>query len=83
VALVYPQGAARAQAAAPGVVELLPEQMSTLKVEQAGAGDNWRETAATGMISVDETQATPVFLPFSGRSRRSMWKRAPRQRSRC
>jgi cobalt-zinc-cadmium efflux system membrane fusion protein len=45
------------------VVELLPEQMSTLKVEQAGAGDNWRETAATGMISVDETQATRCSCP--------------------
>jgi cobalt-zinc-cadmium efflux system membrane fusion protein len=64
------------------VVELLPEQMSTLKVEQAGAGDNWRETAATGMISVDETQATPVFLPFSGRSRRSCGSGRRGQRSR-
>lgn len=49
-----------------GVVELLPEQMSTLKIEPVGSGDGWQQTTATGMITVDETQATPIFLPFSG-----------------
>ena len=49
-----------------GVVELTPAQMATLKIEQTGAGDGWRETGATGTIAVDETQATPIFLPFSG-----------------
>jgi len=49
-----------------GVVELLPEQMSTLKIEPVTSGDGWQQTAATGMITVDETQATPIFLPFSG-----------------
>jgi len=50
----------------PGVVELTQAQMATLKVEPAGAGENWRQTSATGQIAVDEAQATPIFLPFSG-----------------
>jgi len=50
----------------PGVVELTDPQMATLKVETAGAGDGWRQTSATGQIAVDESQATPIFLPFSG-----------------
>lgn len=50
----------------PGVVELTQAQMATLKVEPVGAGENWRQTSATGQIAVDETQATPIFLPFSG-----------------
>lgn len=49
-----------------GVVELTPSQMATLKVESVGGGDGWQQTAATGMISVDETRATPIFLPYSG-----------------
>jgi len=49
-----------------GVIELTPEQVSTLKVEPATAGDGWQQTSATGIIAVDETQATPIFLPFSG-----------------
>lgn len=49
-----------------GVVEMTPGQMSTLKLESVAAGDGWRQTSATGQIAVDETQATPIFLPFSG-----------------
>jgi len=49
-----------------GVVELTPEQMSTIKLEQVGDSNGDTQTTATGMISVNETQATPVFLPFSG-----------------
>ncbi len=49
-----------------GVVELTTDQMTTLRVEQVGRGDGALQTSATGMIAVDETQATPIFLPFSG-----------------
>ena len=43
-----------------------PSQLATLKVEAVSGGDGWQQTAATGMIAVDETHATPVFLPYSG-----------------
>lgn len=49
-----------------GIVEMSPSQMATLKVEAVGGGDGWLQTAATGMIAVDETRATPIFLPYSG-----------------
>lgn len=49
-----------------GIVEMTPSQLATLKVEAVGGGDGWQQTAATGMIAVDETHATPVFLPYSG-----------------
>ncbi|WCT77722.1 efflux RND transporter periplasmic adaptor subunit [Novosphingobium humi] len=49
-----------------GVVEMTPSQMATLKVEAVGGGDGWLQTAATGMIAVDENRATPIFLPYSG-----------------
>ena len=50
----------------PGVVEFTPDQMAGMKVEPVATGDGWQQTAATGMIAVDEEQATPVFLPYSG-----------------
>ena len=50
----------------PGVVEMTADQMTTLKVEQVGRGDGALQTSATGMIAVDETQASPIFLPYSG-----------------
>nr|WP_246404816.1 efflux RND transporter periplasmic adaptor subunit [Novosphingobium sediminicola] len=49
-----------------GIVEMSPSQLATLKVEAVGGGDGWLQTAATGMIAVDETRATPIFLPYSG-----------------
>jgi len=49
-----------------GIVEMTPSQLATLKVEAVGGGDGWQQTAATGMIAVDETRASPIFLPYSG-----------------
>nr|WP_253950775.1 efflux RND transporter periplasmic adaptor subunit [Novosphingobium sp. SG751A] len=49
-----------------GIVEMSPSQLATLKVEAVGGGDGWLQTSATGMIAVDETRATPIFLPYSG-----------------
>lgn len=49
-----------------GIVEMTPSQLATLKVEAVGGGDGWQQTAATGMIAVDENHATPIFLPYSG-----------------
>lgn len=59
-----------------GIVEMTPSQLATLKVEAVGGGDGWQQTAATGMIAVDETHATPVFLPYSGQVTQVMAPRA-------
>jgi len=50
----------------PGVVQLSDTQGAGLKIEAAGAADGWQRTDATGQIAVDDTLATPVFLPYSG-----------------
>ena len=50
----------------PGVVQLTDSQAAGLKIEPAGVADGWERTDATGQIAVDDTLATPVFLPYSG-----------------
>ncbi|WP_394659997.1 efflux RND transporter periplasmic adaptor subunit, partial [uncultured Novosphingobium sp.] len=54
----------------PGIVQLTPGQVSSLKLETAGADDGYARTGASGQIAVDETRSTPVFLPYSGQVQR-------------
>jgi membrane fusion protein, heavy metal efflux system len=49
-----------------GVIQLTQSEMSNLTTEPVKVGDDWQQTTATGIIATDETQATPIFLPYSG-----------------
>lgn len=53
-----------AAAPPPGTVTLTPSQLSQMKIAPAGFGDPGALLAATGVISVDQNQSTPVILPF-------------------
>ena len=50
----------------PGMLQLTSAQIAGLKIEPARTSDSADVTTATGTITVDETQSTPVFLPYSG-----------------
>ena len=43
-----------------------PQQLSELRIEPIGVGDDPGAVSATGIISVDEEHSTPVVLPYSG-----------------
>lgn len=58
---------AEAAAPPPGTVALTPAQLSQMKITPAGFGDPGQMLAATGVISVDQNQSTPVILPFPAR----------------
>ena len=49
-----------------GTVQLTPAQRAGLHFVAAQPTDGADVTTATGMITADETQSTPVFLPYSG-----------------
>ncbi len=49
-----------------GTFRPTPQQMSELKIERVGTGDDPAGVSATGTISVDEEHSTPLVLPYSG-----------------
>jgi cobalt-zinc-cadmium efflux system membrane fusion protein len=50
----------------PGELQLTQGQIASMKIQTVQADDGEIRTGATGMIDVDGTQSTPVFLPYSG-----------------
>ncbi|WP_371431447.1 efflux RND transporter periplasmic adaptor subunit [Novosphingobium sp.] len=50
----------------PGELQLTQGQTASMKIQTVQADDGEIRTGATGMIDVDGTQSTPVFLPYSG-----------------
>lgn len=53
-------------ASPPGTFRPSPEQMESLKTMQVGMGSSATRTLATGAITVDGDQSTPVVMPYAG-----------------